>query len=96
MKTGEPIDPEWTKIHWPHYWHYDSFHGLGAVAMAGKLADPRAKDALDLLRSQHRPDGTWAANGRRHWRKQGSTGVEVVDWGDGHQMVTPIAKKLLS
>ena len=95
LTTGEPIHPEWTKAHWPPYWHYDFFHGLRAVAMVGKLDDPRAGDALDLLRSMRRPDGTWAANGRRYWRKQGGTGVEVVDWGDAQQMVTPIAERLL-
>ena len=94
--TGEPIHPDWTKIHWPHYWHYDYFQGLRAVAMAGKLSDPRAADALDLLRSQRRPDGTWAANGRRWWRKAGESGVEVVDWGDAHQVVTPVAQALVA
>ena len=96
VRTGEPIHPGWMEIHWPHYWHYDFFHGLRAVAMVGKLSDPRANEALALLRSKRQPDGTWRATGRRYWRKQGRAGVEVVDWGDGHQMVTPIAEKLLA
>ena len=96
LTTGRPIQKEWLKIHWPHYWHYDFFHGLRAVAMVGKLADPRAKEALDLLRSQRRPDITWAVTGRRFWRRHGSTGVEVVDWGDAHQIVTPAALALVS
>ena len=95
LRTGEPIHPEWTEIHWPHYWHYDFFHGLRAVAMVGRLSDPRAKEALDLLRSRRQPDGTWRATGRRYWRKQGRASVEVVDWGDGHEMITLIAEKLL-
>jgi len=96
LRTGGPIHPEWIEIHWPHYWHYDFFHGLRAVAMVGKLSDPRAKEALDLMRSRRQPDGTWRATGRRYWRKQGRAGVEVVDWDDGHEMITPIAEKLLA
>jgi len=91
--TGKPIHPEWTSIHWPHYWHYDFFHGLRAVAALGRLGDPRAADALALLRARRRPDGTWRATGRRYWRRPGGaeSGVEVVDWGDAHEIVTPNA-----
>ncbi len=64
--------------------------------MADGTATPTGSDALDLLRSQRRPDGTWSAGGRRYWRKQGSAGVEVVDWGDAHQIVTPVAAYVLA
>jgi hypothetical protein len=91
--TGEPIHPEWTHIHWPHYWHYDFFHGLRALAALGRLGDPRAADALALLRSHQRPDGTWRDGGRRYWSRPGraTSNVEVVDWGDAHEIVTPNA-----
>lgn len=91
LRTGEPIDDEWVKIHWPHYWHYDFFQGLRAVAMLGRLDDPRTADAKDRLRELRRPDGTWGASGRRYWRRE----TEVVDWGDAHQVVTPIARAML-
>lgn len=91
-RTGAVIHPEWAHIHWPHYWHYDYFHGLRTIARLGLLSDPRCDDARDLLMRQRRSDGTWGASGRRYW--QAST--EVVDWGDGHQMITPIAEKLLA
>jgi hypothetical protein len=96
VATGDPIHPEWTEIHWPHYWHYDFFHGLRAVAMVGRLGDARAKEALELLMSKRRPDGTWRATGRRYWRQKGDAGLEAVDWGDAHQIVTPAALALLS
>ena len=83
---GEVIHAEWVRIHWPHYWHYDFFHGLRAVALVGALDDPRADEARDLLASSPR-----RANGRRYWTRA----TEVVDWGDAHQMVAPLAEVLL-
>ena len=89
-RTGSPIDPEWMHIHWPHYWHYDFFHGLRAVAMLGLAKDPRAGAALAHLESLRRPDGTWRAGGRRYWARS----TEVVNWGDAHQVITPAAEPI--
>jgi len=89
--SGHAIDSEWLHIHWPHYWHYDFFHGLRAVSMLGRLDDPRAADAAALLRSLRRADGRWQVGGRRYWHRR----TEVVDWGDAHQVVTPIALAML-
>jgi len=95
-RTGKVIDPEWQNIHWPHYWHYDFFHGLRAIAMLGLLSDQRAAEALELLRQKERPDGTWRASGRRYWRRGNvGTGVEAVTWGDAHEIVTPHAAAML-
>jgi hypothetical protein len=85
------INPEWLHIHWPHYWHYDFFHGLRAVASVGLLGDPRAAEAIERLRSLRRPDGSWRVGGRRYWRLRHASNVEVVDWGDAHQIVTAAA-----
>jgi hypothetical protein len=94
-RTGKVIDPEWLNIHWPHYWHYDFFHGLRAIAMLGLLKDSRAEEALELLRTKRRPDGAWRVGGRRYWRRGNvGTGVEAVTWGDAHEIVTPVALTL--
>ncbi|HYM67564.1 MAG TPA: hypothetical protein VEW68_09750 [Patescibacteria group bacterium] len=94
--TGGVIDSEWRHIHWPHYWHYDFFHGLRALERLGLLNDPRAGEARELLASLRRGDGTWAAGGRRYWRRGGTgTGVEAVSWADAHEIVTPIALAML-
>ena len=92
--SGKVIDPEWLHVHWPHYWHYDFFHGLRAVGLVGLLGDPRAEEGLDLLRSRKRPDGTWKASGRKYWSR-GQSNTEVVDWGDAHQIVTSAALAVL-
>ena len=97
MRTGNVINPEWVHIHWPHYWHYDFFHGLRAIAMLGKLDDGRTADAKQRLRELRRPDGTWVATGRRYWRRGNvGTGVEAVTWGDACQLITPVALTLVA
>ena len=90
-KSGRSIHPEWTHIHWPHYWHYDFFHGMRAIAELGWLDDPRTADAKELLARRRRRDGTWGATGRRYWTRS----TDVVDWGDADQIITPVAKALL-
>ena len=91
-RTGTPISPEWMHIHWPHYWHYDFFHGLRAIAMLGRAKDPRAASALKHLESLRRPDGTWRAAGRRYWTKA----TEAIDWSDANKVITPAAERLLA
>jgi hypothetical protein len=91
IDTGGVIHPEWLHMHWPHYWHYDIFHGLRATAMLGMLSDPRADEALELLVKKRREDGTWRASGERYWRLTGESNLEVADWGDAHEIVTAAA-----
>jgi hypothetical protein len=94
--SGKVIHPEWLEIHWPNYWHYDFFHALRAVASLGVLDDPRAADALELLRSRRRQDGTWRTSGHRYWRKHGAPVYQdAVDWGDAHEIVTAAALSML-
>jgi hypothetical protein len=92
VKTGAVIHPEWMHIHWPHYWHYDFFHGLRAIEMLGWINDERASDALDHLESLRREDGTWRAGGHRYWRRSS----EVVNWGDASELVTGAAVSILA
>ena len=92
MKTGAVIDSEWTHIHWPHYWHYDFFHGLRAIAMLGLIRDARAAEALELLYEKRKPDGTWRASGRRYWTRS----TEAVDWADAHEIITANARTLVA
>ncbi|MDQ2943196.1 MAG: hypothetical protein M3R21_05940, partial [Candidatus Dormibacteraeota bacterium] len=91
----EVVHAERLHIHWPHYWHYDYFHGLRAIGQVCRLGDPRAGEALEVLRMQMRPDGKWRAGAHKYWRMHGASNVEVVDWGDAHQVVTPAALAML-
>jgi len=78
-------------IHWPHYWHYDFFHGLRAVGMLGLAKDKRAAAALEHLQHLRRADGTWRATGHRYWNRTN----EAVDWGDANQIITPAAERIV-
>lgn len=91
MAARKVIDYEWRHIHWPHYWHYDFFQGLRAVARLGLIEDPRAEEAVGMLTDLRRSDGTWCAGGRRYWRPD----TEAVNWGDAHQIVTAAALAVL-
>jgi hypothetical protein len=97
--SGAVADEEWLKLHYPAYWHYDVLQGLLFLSRNGKVADPRAEEALDLIEAKRRPDGTWAPQGRRYWRLPGSSagGVEVVDWGlsGPNEMLTLNALRVL-
>ena len=64
-RTGEVIHPEFVRLHHPPRWHFDVLRGLDALAAAGVPQDPRMDDALEVLRSLRRPDGTWPAG--RSW-----------------------------
>jgi hypothetical protein len=80
--NGAVIREEFTKLHYPLYWHYDILGGLKALAEAGLIGDPRCSDALELLASKRLPGGGWPAEAR-YYRvsDSGESGAESVDWG---------------
>jgi len=80
--TRDPIHPSFTLLAYPTYWFYNTLDCCRALAAAGRLSDPRASEALDLIAFKRRPDGTWAPEVRR-WKPPGTkqkSGVEVVAW----------------
>jgi hypothetical protein len=98
LSDGEPIHPSFTALHYPPFWHYDALQALVVLARMGRAGDPRAADAVALVRDRRLPDGRWRAGGR-WWKQPGSAGsnVEVVDWGRGpSEMVTLNALRVLS
>lgn len=58
-KTDEIINDKFTLMTFPHRWHYDAFRGLSYFARINASHDARLQDAIDLLLSKRRPDGTW-------------------------------------
>ena len=98
-RTGEPVHPSWTKLHYPPYYHYDVLVGLSKLAAMGLATDPRAGPALDLLEQRRLPDGSWRPGGY-WWQPPGhpcGTQVEVVDWGRGgpNEFITAKALRIL-
>jgi hypothetical protein len=98
-RTGGVAHPEYVRLHYPPYWHYDALWGLLVLSRFNKITDPRTAEGLDLLESKRGKDGLWRADGRAYWRAPGSRGsnVEVVDWrrGGASEMVTLNALRVL-
>ena len=87
--TGEIIHPSMVELHYPLYWHCDILQELVILSRAGKLEDPRTKEALDIVEKKRGPNGLWHANDY-YWNmrrkpvsktKLLASNVEVVDWG---------------
>jgi hypothetical protein len=79
---GKPMKLEFTKLHYPLYWHYDLLLGLQVMAETGHLADPRCADALDLLESKQLADGGWPAESRYYSvSKTIKLNADHVSWG---------------
>ena len=57
--TGEVVNPAWLQFSFPTRWHYDVLRGLEYFRAAGDPPDERVDEAIHLLRSKQRPDGTW-------------------------------------
>jgi hypothetical protein len=97
-KTGKAVNPEWTQLHYPLYWHYDVLQALRVLAPLVRLDDSRAQEALDIVESKRLPDGRWKPEGY-YWRPPGkrASGVEVVDWGRNgpNEMITVNALRVL-
>ena len=58
-RTGEVIDKRWLMLSFPSRWKYDILRALVYFADAGVPCDPRMEDAIDVLLSKRRADGTW-------------------------------------
>ena len=100
--TGEVIDPEWLKLHYPLYWHYDILQALVILSRMqdarSKMQDTRLQEALDIVEAKRQPDGCWKAEGF-YWVPLGkrTSNVEVVDWGrrGPNEMITLNALRVL-
>ena len=77
------------KLHFPLYGHGDILQELTILSRAGKLDDPRTKEALDIVEKKRGPDGLWHADDY-YWSVRRTpltkskvllSNVEVVDWG---------------
>jgi hypothetical protein len=57
--TGEVVNPKWLEFSFPNRWHYDVLRALEYFRSVGDAPDPRMQEAIELLRSKQRSDGTW-------------------------------------
>ncbi|HEV2317834.1 MAG TPA: hypothetical protein VGV89_09735 [Thermoplasmata archaeon] len=82
ISNGRVMQPDFLKLHFPRYWHYDVLGGLRGIAAVDRLKDRRTLDARELLRSKQLPNGGWRTDGRYYRRTATASGptVETVDW----------------
>jgi hypothetical protein len=95
--TGELVDADWLAFSFPTYWHYDALRGLEYFRSAGDFPDARLAQAVDVVQSKQRPDGTWALEnthpGAVHFAMEGGDGapsrwntlraMRVLAWCEG-------------
>lgn len=80
--TGELIDPDWVRLRYPSYWHYDLLAGLTGLTEVGLITDSRCRPALDLLIEQELPAGGWPAQARYYaGAGRPRAGSDHVNWG---------------
>ena len=95
LSTGEVIDPRFTRIAFPAWWHYDTLRALDYLRSTGLAPDDRASEAVELLRGKVDDLGRWPIElqheGRIHLElepvgpSRWSTlrAMRVLDWWDG-------------
>jgi hypothetical protein len=59
LSTGDVVDLDWLLLTFPTWWHYDVLRALDYFRAVGDPPDPRATEALDLVRTKQQPDGRW-------------------------------------
>ncbi len=79
--TGRIIARDFVQLHYPCYWHYDVLFALKVLAEGGFIRDRRCDDAIALIQSKQRRDGSFAADAR-FWEGPSSRGRRsLVRWG---------------
>jgi hypothetical protein len=64
LRTGELVKSRWLLMSFPPRWHYDVLRCLDYLRDAGVTPDARCDEAVELIRSKRRSDGTWPLQGR--------------------------------
>lgn len=59
LSTGEVVDPSFLLFSYPTQWHYDVLWGLDHLRRRGARPDPRAAEAIEVVRAKRQSDGRW-------------------------------------
>jgi hypothetical protein len=82
QSDGGIIHPDFLRLHYPCYWHYDILFGLKVLAEGDYLDDERCQDALDRLEEKRMEDGGFPAEGKYYqYGGKARSGRSLVDWG---------------
>jgi len=91
-KSGEIIDKKWTMLSYPSRWRYDILRALIYFVDAGVPYDPRMEDALEILVSKRRNDGTWPVQAKH----PGQVHFDMEQTGTSSRFNTLRALRVLS
>jgi hypothetical protein len=58
-RTGEVMNPVFTRLSFPPRWHYDILRALDFFQSVDAPRDPRLADAIDILQGSRLDDGRW-------------------------------------
>ncbi|SDT34364.1 hypothetical protein SAMN04488543_3844 [Friedmanniella luteola] len=97
LSTGAVVDEGYLTPSFPTWWHYDVLRALDHFRAVGERPDRRAAEAVELVRSARRADGTWPAGpvhrGAVHLALEAGPGsssrwitlraLRVLGWYDG-------------
>jgi len=100
LSTGTVADPRFTMFSYPTRWYYDVLRALDHLRAAGRR-DPRASEAIAILRDKRGEDGRWLLEnvhqGPTHIEMEGPEGapsrwntfraLRVLRWWDGSAAV---------
>jgi hypothetical protein len=96
LSTGEIISKRWLLMSFPPRWSYDVLRALDYFRDARAAPDPRCEEAIELVRSKRRKDGTWPLQnrhpGKAHFEMEEGSGkssrwntlraLRVLQWYD--------------
>lgn len=69
-RTGEIIDPRWTRFSFPPRWYYDVLRGLDHLASCGAPVDDRYDEGIELVLSRRTAAGRWKLQNRHRGQKE--------------------------
>ncbi len=91
-RSGEIIDKKWAMLSFPSRWRYDILRALIYFVDAGLLYDPRMEDALVVLLTKQRKDGTWPVQAKH----PGQVHFDMEQTGTSSRFNTLRALRVLS
>ncbi|MGH3649872.1 MAG: hypothetical protein ACRDU9_04115 [Acidimicrobiia bacterium] len=97
LTTGELINTRWLLMSFPPRWFYDVIRALDYLRDTGVQPDPRCDEAIGVIRSKQRRDGTWPLQnrhpGKEHFAMEEGSGkpsrwntlraLRVLRWHEG-------------
>lgn len=78
LRTGEYINKRWLLMSFPPRWFYDVLRALDYLRAAQVEPDSRMDEAVEVIRSKRRQDGTWPLQnrhpGKEHFQMEEGSG----------------------